>query len=110
MLGKGIGQEIYEFSDAKLMEFYIIVLFAELAGLNGETLEGSMYMTERKFRQFSICASALRQLVKGEDENAVYNRVLSANAEAMGLSLDERSVESKAIWRLTCMAKVEDGA
>eukprot|EP00929_Paragymnodinium_shiwhaense_P063873 TRINITY_DN31960_c0_g4_i1.p1 TRINITY_DN31960_c0_g4~~TRINITY_DN31960_c0_g4_i1.p1 ORF type:complete len:3718 (+),score=1051.51 TRINITY_DN31960_c0_g4_i1:107-11260(+) len=110
MLGRGIGEEIHDFNDQKLLEFYTIFMFAELAGSNGESLEGSLYMTEQRYKQFKMCTDAMKLLGKGEGEVKVYNRVLGNCAEALGLSFDDKNPESRAIWRLTILAKVEDAA
>lgn len=71
---------------ADFLPLLFVCTFAELSGLSGqESLEGSLYMTEERFRQFRFAADAL-QLLETGDEQQAYDRLLTLHAEELGTS------------------------
>lgn len=54
-----------------MLHIFVMCIFAEVSGLLGtESLEGSLYMTEERFKKFRIGTDALRLL---SDGSSVYD-------------------------------------
>jgi hypothetical protein len=85
------------------LAFYLFHIFADMAGIMGaQTLEGSAFMTETMYSNFSLGIESLSQLsVKSVEE--VYNEFLGKRAVAQQIDPNERE-----LIRLACLSRVFD--
>jgi len=87
------------------LNIFLVSSFAEVAGsLGGDSLEGSIYMTEDKFKSFNDGFEAISLLADGSDVHKVYDRLLERRAETCDLRFELKDPQSRAMVRLACLA------
>eukprot|EP00928_Gymnodinium_smaydae_P096165 TRINITY_DN8436_c2_g1_i1.p1 TRINITY_DN8436_c2_g1~~TRINITY_DN8436_c2_g1_i1.p1 ORF type:complete len:1901 (-),score=440.52 TRINITY_DN8436_c2_g1_i1:2671-7926(-) len=88
-----------------VLGFFLFRIFAAMCGiLGGVTLDGSLFMNERNYRNYSLGLEVIQHL-KIESAQEVYNRFLASRAEQMGMTFDFSSSESRACVRLLCLSR-----
>jgi len=92
----------------RFLTLFMYSMFAiASAKLGHQSLEGSLYMTENRWKNFSMGMEALEHL-QAESEQHVYDRALEKRAQILGLRFDSQDRASRALARLAALCQAVD--
>jgi len=87
--------------------FYIIANFAEIAGSMGDqSCDGSLYMTEARFRLFKLCMDVMRKVCT-EDLSItdIYTEFLEQRAQGLGIPFEKSDPQTHCMMRIASLCK-----
>lgn len=91
----------------KYLGVFLYCVFVEMSASQSQSLEGSLYMTEDRWKEFEVGKNAILRLEE-DSEQVVYDSILARSAQAAGFTFDGSKRESRALARLACMANITD--
>ncbi|CAE8734724.1 unnamed protein product [Polarella glacialis] len=97
-----------DLSSLNFLTVFLYCIFAEMsASLGGQSLEGSLFMTDEKWAEFQVALHAIQQL-EHKGEKAIYDMILANHANKMRMTFDADSADSWVLARLARLSHTED--
>jgi len=97
-----------DLSSLNFLTVFLYCVFAEMsASLGGQSLEGSLFMTDEKWAEFQVALHAIQQL-EHKGEKAIYDMILANHANKMRMTFDADSADSWVLARLARLSHTED--